>query len=140
MLPRMSAKADAIQHAKNPQQFGSAIRAEFPLLVGLGTIAILLVVGSDLNELTTRALPVRRVFGACRVAVARTAVQRPGCNGLPRRGDGPGCARCGVAKFHYFDQRPKLLRRTSNLFRVAVAVALRALSAHPGAASPGLLP
>jgi len=58
----MSAKADAIQHAKNTQQFGSAIRAEFPLLVGLGTIAILLVVGSDLNELTTRALPLLGVF------------------------------------------------------------------------------
>ena len=57
MLRRMSEKADAIQHAKNTQQFGSAIRAEFPLLVGLGTIAIFLVVGSDLNELTTHALP-----------------------------------------------------------------------------------
>ena len=58
----MSEKADAIQHAKNTQQFGSAIRAEFPLLVGLGTIAIFLVVGSDLNELTTRALPLLGVF------------------------------------------------------------------------------
>src|SRR5213596_2098168 len=62
MLRRMSATADAIQHAKNTQHFGSAIRAEFPLLVGLGTIAILLVVGSDLNELTTRALPLLGVF------------------------------------------------------------------------------
>ena len=58
----MSAKADAIQHAKNTQQFGSAIRAEFPLLVGLGTVAIFLVVGSDLNELTTHALPLLGVF------------------------------------------------------------------------------
>jgi Ca2+:H+ antiporter len=58
----MSEKADAIQHAKNTQQLGSAIRAEFPLLVGLGTIAIFLVVGSDLNELTTRALPLLGVF------------------------------------------------------------------------------
>lgn len=62
MLRRMSEKADAIQHAKNTQQFGSAIRAEFPLLVGLGTIAIFLVVGSDLNELTTRALSLLGVF------------------------------------------------------------------------------
>jgi Ca2+:H+ antiporter len=62
MLRRMSEKADAIQHAKNTQQFGSAIRAEFPLLVGLGTIAIFLVAGSDLNELTTRALPLLGVF------------------------------------------------------------------------------
>ncbi|MEP6586370.1 MAG: calcium:proton antiporter [Candidatus Udaeobacter sp.] len=58
----MSEKADAIQYAKNTQQFGSAIRAEFPLLIGLGTIAIFLVVGSDLNELTTRALPLLGVF------------------------------------------------------------------------------
>src|SRR5882762_782985 len=62
MLRRMSAKADAIQHAKNAQQFGSAIRAEFPLLIGLGTIAIFLVVGSRLNELTTHALPLLGVF------------------------------------------------------------------------------
>ena len=62
MLRRMSAKADAIQHAKNTQQFGSAIRAEFPLLVGLGTVAIFLVVGSGLNELTTHALPLLGVF------------------------------------------------------------------------------
>jgi Ca2+:H+ antiporter len=58
----MSEKADAIQHAKNTQQLGSAIRAEFPLLVGLGTIAIFLVVGSDLNELTTRVFPLLGVF------------------------------------------------------------------------------
>jgi Ca2+:H+ antiporter len=58
----MSEKADAIQHAKNTQPFVSAIRAEFPLLVGLGTIAIFLVAGSDLNELTTRALPLLGVF------------------------------------------------------------------------------
>ena len=62
MLRRMSAKADAIQQAKNTQQFGSAIRAEFPLLVGLATVAIFLVVGSALNELTTHALPLLGVF------------------------------------------------------------------------------
>jgi Ca2+:H+ antiporter len=58
----MSAKADAIQHAKNTQNSGSAIRAEFPLLVGLATVAIFLVVGSALNELTTHALPLLGVF------------------------------------------------------------------------------
>ena len=62
MLRRMSAKADAIQQAKNAHQFGSAIRAEFPLLVGLGTAAIFVAVGSDLNELTTRALPLLGIF------------------------------------------------------------------------------
>jgi Ca2+:H+ antiporter len=58
----MSAKADAIQQAENTQNFGSAIRAEFPLLVGLATVAIFLVVGSALNELTTHALPLLGVF------------------------------------------------------------------------------
>jgi len=58
----MSAKADAIRQAKNTQQFGSAIRAEFPLLVGLGTAAIFVAVGSDLNDLTTRALPLLGIF------------------------------------------------------------------------------
>jgi len=62
MLRRMSAKADAIQHAKNTQQSGNAIRAEFPLLVGFGTVAIFLIIGSDLNELTTRVLPLLGVF------------------------------------------------------------------------------
>ena len=58
----MSAKGDAIQQAKNTQQFGSPIRAEFPLLVGSGTAAIFLAIGSDLNELTTRVLPLLGVF------------------------------------------------------------------------------
>jgi Ca2+:H+ antiporter len=62
MLRRMSAKADAIRQAKNTQQFGSAIRAEFPMLVGLGTAAIFVAVGSDLNDLTTRALPLLGIF------------------------------------------------------------------------------
>jgi Ca2+:H+ antiporter len=62
MLRRMSAKADAIRQAKNTQQFWSAIRAEFPLLVGLGTAAIFVAVGSDLNDLTTRALPLLGIF------------------------------------------------------------------------------
>ena len=58
----MSGKAEAIQQPKNTQQFGSAIRAEFPLLIGLATVAIFLVVGSALNELTTHALPLLCVF------------------------------------------------------------------------------
>jgi Ca2+:H+ antiporter len=58
----MSAKADAIQHPKNTQQFGSTIRAEFPLLVGFGTVAIFLVIGSRLNELTSHALPLLGIF------------------------------------------------------------------------------
>jgi Ca2+:H+ antiporter len=58
----MSAKAEAIQHAKNTQNLGRVIRAEFPLLVGVATVAIFLVAGSALDELTTHALPLLGVF------------------------------------------------------------------------------
>ena len=58
----MSGKAEAVQRTKNTQQFASAMRAEFPLLIGLGTVVISLVVGSRLNELTTHALPLLGVF------------------------------------------------------------------------------
>jgi Ca2+:H+ antiporter len=62
MLRRMSGKAEAIQPAENTQSFGSAIRAEFPLLIGLATVAIFLVVGNRLDELTMHALPLLGVF------------------------------------------------------------------------------
>jgi Ca2+:H+ antiporter len=58
----MSAKADAIQQEKNTQQFGSAIRAEFPLLVGLATSAMFLALGDQLNEVTTHPLPLVGIF------------------------------------------------------------------------------
>jgi Ca2+:H+ antiporter len=58
----MSAKAEVIQHAKNTQQFGSAIRSEFPLLIGLVTAVIFIAVGSQLSDLTTRVLPLVTVF------------------------------------------------------------------------------
>jgi Ca2+:H+ antiporter len=37
-------------------------RAEFPLLIGWGTAAIFLAIGGDLNEFTTRVLPLLSVF------------------------------------------------------------------------------
>ena len=59
----MSAKADAIQQAKNTRQLGSAIRAEFPLLIGWGTAAILIAIGTAaLDEFTTHVLPLLGVF------------------------------------------------------------------------------
>jgi Ca2+:H+ antiporter len=58
----MSAKADVIQQAKSTQPFGSAMRSEFPLLIGLTTAAIFVAVGSQLSDLTTRALPLLAVF------------------------------------------------------------------------------
>ena len=62
MLRRMSVKADAPQQAKNTQQFGSAIRAEFPLLIGLASAAISLGMGSRLNEATTHVVPLVGAF------------------------------------------------------------------------------
>jgi Ca2+:H+ antiporter len=62
MLRRMSAKAEAIQQAKITQPFGSAMRSEFPLLIGLTTAAIFVAVGSQLSDLTTRALPLLAAF------------------------------------------------------------------------------
>jgi Ca2+:H+ antiporter len=62
MLRPMSAKEEVIQQAKNSQQFGSAMRSEFPLLIGLSTAAIFVAVGSQLSDLTTRALPLLAVF------------------------------------------------------------------------------
>jgi Ca2+:H+ antiporter len=70
----MSAKADAIQQAKNTQPFGIAIRAEFPLLVGFVTVAIFLVLGSRLNELTTQVLPLVGVFVSLFVVILWSAI------------------------------------------------------------------
>ena len=48
---------------KNKRQLGSAIRAEFPLLIGLGTAAIFIAIGTAaLNELTTHVVPLLGVF------------------------------------------------------------------------------
>jgi Ca2+:H+ antiporter len=75
MLRRMSAKADAVQRGKDTQQLGSAIRAEFPLVIGWGTAAIFLVIGSDLNEFTTRVLPLLGVFAWLFAVVLWSAIR-----------------------------------------------------------------
>src|SRR5690242_14815659 len=62
MLPRMSAKVGEIQQPENRQQFGRAIRAEFPLLIAWATAAIFLAIGSALNEFTTSVFPLLCVF------------------------------------------------------------------------------
>jgi Ca2+:H+ antiporter len=58
----MSAKAAAFQQAKNAQPFGSAVFAEFPLLIALATAAGFLILGSNLNEITTRVVPLVGIF------------------------------------------------------------------------------
>lgn len=63
MLRRMSAKADVIQQAKKAQQPSSLMRAEYPFLIGLATVAIFLTVGkTQLEEITIQVLPLAGVF------------------------------------------------------------------------------
>ena len=59
MLGPMSAKTESDADAKTAP---SIMRAEFPLLIGFGTAAIFLVVGSDLNEVTTHPFPLLGIF------------------------------------------------------------------------------
>jgi len=58
----MSAKADAIQRAKNAQQPTSVMRAEYPLLVALATVATFLVLGNQLEEVSVHVLPLVGIF------------------------------------------------------------------------------
>jgi Ca2+:H+ antiporter len=72
----MSAKADAIQQPKNTRQPGSAIRAEFPLIIGWGTAAIFIAIGtSALNEYTTHVVPLLGVFAWLFAVVLWSAIR-----------------------------------------------------------------
>ena len=62
MLRRMSAKTDAIQRTKNAQQPTSFMRAEYPLLIALATVATFLALGNRLEEVSTHVLPLLGVF------------------------------------------------------------------------------
>jgi Ca2+:H+ antiporter len=76
MLRRMSAKADAIQQAENTREPGSAIRAEFPLLIGWITAAIFIAIGtSALNEFTTHVVPLLGVFAWLFAVVLWSAIR-----------------------------------------------------------------
>jgi Ca2+:H+ antiporter len=74
MLRRMSAEADGIQQSENMRQPASAIRAEFALLIGWATAAIFLAIGNDLNEFTTRLLPLLGVFASLFVMILWSAI------------------------------------------------------------------
>lgn len=58
----MSAKTDAIQRTKNAQQPTSFMRAEYPLLIALATVATFLALGNQLDAISTRVLPLVGVF------------------------------------------------------------------------------
>jgi Ca2+:H+ antiporter len=72
----MSAKADAIRPPKNTPQPGSVMRAEFPLLIGWGTAAIFIAIGtSALNEFTTHIVPLLGVFAWLFAVVLWSAIR-----------------------------------------------------------------
>jgi len=76
MLRRMAAKAHAILQVKSTPQSGSAIRAEFPLLIGCGTAAIFIGIGAvRLNEFTTHVLPLLGVFAWLFAVVLWSAIR-----------------------------------------------------------------
>jgi len=76
MLPRMSAKADAIQQPKNTLQPGSMIRDEFPLLIGWITAGIFIAIGTAaLNEFTTHVVPLLGVFAWLFAVVLWSAIR-----------------------------------------------------------------
>jgi Ca2+:H+ antiporter len=58
----MSEKPAGFQQAKNAQQLSSAIRAEFPLLIGLVTVAIFFATGSQLVEIIAHPARLIGVF------------------------------------------------------------------------------
>jgi Ca2+:H+ antiporter len=62
MLARMSGKAKTSHHATGAQSFGESIRSEFPLLVGLGTVAIFWGMGSRLVEIIAHPVALIVVF------------------------------------------------------------------------------
>ena len=58
----MSEQAAGFQQAKNAQQLSSGIRAEFPLLIGLVTVAIFFAAGSQLVEIIAHPARLIGVF------------------------------------------------------------------------------
>jgi Ca2+:H+ antiporter len=62
MLARMSGKAKPSHQATSAQSFGDRMRSEFPLLVGLGTVAIFWSTGSRLVELVGHPVALIVVF------------------------------------------------------------------------------
>jgi Ca2+:H+ antiporter len=62
MLARMSLKAQSTREAKSVPHFGNAIRGEFALLVGLGTVAIFFGAGSQLVEIIAHPVALTAVF------------------------------------------------------------------------------
>jgi len=74
-MRRMSAKADAVQQPKNTRRTGNVIRAEFPLIIGWGTAAICIAVGTAaLDQFTTHLVPLLGVFASLFAVILWSAI------------------------------------------------------------------
>jgi Ca2+:H+ antiporter len=62
MLAHMSGKAQPTHQTKSAQHLGDAIRGEFVLLIGLGTVAIFFGTGSQLVEIIAHPIALTGVF------------------------------------------------------------------------------
>ena len=62
MLARMSPKAKPVRQDRGTQHFGDVIRSEFPLLIGLGTVAIFWSTGGRLVEIVGHPVALIVVF------------------------------------------------------------------------------
>src|ERR1044071_7502640 len=62
MLRRMSAKADATHKPNDGLQTSNVVRAEYPLLIGVVTVAIFLLLGSQLEEITSHVFSLVGIF------------------------------------------------------------------------------
>jgi Ca2+:H+ antiporter len=74
MLARMSVKAQRSYNAKSARDFGSAIRAEFPLAISLGTAAIFFAAGSQLVEIIAHPAALIGVFISLFVVIVWSAI------------------------------------------------------------------
>ena len=72
----MSAKADVIQQVKKSQQPAGLLRAEYPFLIGLTTVAIFLALGkTQLEKITVDVFPLVGVFVWLFVVILWSAVR-----------------------------------------------------------------
>src|SRR5215468_3999807 len=62
MLARMSGKARPNHQLKSVQSLGDSIRSEFPLLIGLGTVAIFWSTGNRLVEIVAHPVALIVIF------------------------------------------------------------------------------
>src|SRR6266513_1379907 len=133
MLAPMSGKAKSSHQAKSTQSLGDNIRGEFPLLVGLGTVAIFWGTGSRLVEIIAHPVTLIVVFlwlfavilwslPANRwIAPSRAVLQPARRQFLSQRHHDAGGARFGSTGLYYHNGGPDIFYRTANLSHCSCA-------------------